>query len=628
MFQVDPRFQQGRKAAKSRHRKRLAQRLALFGLVPAVVVLGGLALFTEIPQRGVQLVTALIAGNDDTAMLVQVDGAVDAAPVVPANVFLNIAGDPTLLRINDQSSGAKTGRTEGSGVFDIARFGLPTIDRFVVIRDDLVVTEKRLMIELPSSREDFAFFLAQRDQAQAEAAERGLQMDAALQAELAQLNDPIDLTGLDGGDYALDGSTAPEAPVTESASIAPRNNTSVASTRREADRRPLYRDAAILIELDQPMSEVLAGNGVAEDQAGPRAEALAAVLPLPDPLPRGAVIGLRFLPLPYGGERLGQVSLYLDDVHAGTAWLDPQGRAIPATDPWLDADLPALARAPEGDAGEGAAIGEGGSYRMLDAIYSAAVRDGVPAALAGELISILSRSQDLERRVTGGDKVTMAYSHRHGPGGRPAGQWLYVGIDGPSGHMQCYILPDRAEGGYRCASPGAPAGAVVAGGGGVLQTPVAGVMSSRFGPRNHPILKTVRLHAGLDWAAPTGTPIRAAAAGKVALAAESGAYGNLVVLSHPDGLETRYAHMNKFAAGLKPGDVAMRRGGVVEVPPQHAAGLGDARADGRIAKRGGIGQLNFGRLALIGISHSIRSNSSSVASTISSRVSNPVRHNG
>jgi hypothetical protein len=73
--------------------------------------------------------------------------------------------------------------------------------------------------------------------------------------------------------------------------------------------------------------------------------------------------------------------------------------------------------------------------------------------------------------------------------------------------------------------------------------------------RKHPILKTTRLHAGLDWAAPVGTTVRAAAAGKVARAGDADGYGNLVVLTHPDGFETRYAHLDRFADGLKEGDI-------------------------------------------------------------------------
>ncbi len=61
-------------------------------------------------------------------------------------------------------------------------------------------------------------------------------------------------------------------------------------------------------------------------------------------------------------------------------------------------------------------------------------------------------------------------------------------------------------------------------------------------------------HAGEDWAAPTGTPIYAAADGEITSIGENGAYGNLVTVRHDDGTETRYAHMSAFGEGLAVGD--------------------------------------------------------------------------
>jgi hypothetical protein len=86
-----------------------------------------------------------------------------------------------------------------------------------------------------------------------------------------------------------------------------------------------------------------------------------------------------------------------------------------------------------------------------------------------------------------------------------------------------------------------------------MVTPVNGVMTSKFGPRMHPIFHEMRVHTGVDWAAPTGTPIYAAYAGTVASAGVAGGYGNLVALSHPGGKQTRYAHMSRFADGLAVG---------------------------------------------------------------------------
>jgi murein DD-endopeptidase MepM/ murein hydrolase activator NlpD len=78
-------------------------------------------------------------------------------------------------------------------------------------------------------------------------------------------------------------------------------------------------------------------------------------------------------------------------------------------------------------------------------------------------------------------------------------------------------------------------------------------ISSRFGGRFHPILKRWRTHEGTDYAAAYGTPVRATADGVVTQAGRNGGYGNLVELRHANGIQTRYGHLSRFAAGLHVG---------------------------------------------------------------------------
>jgi murein DD-endopeptidase MepM/ murein hydrolase activator NlpD len=77
---------------------------------------------------------------------------------------------------------------------------------------------------------------------------------------------------------------------------------------------------------------------------------------------------------------------------------------------------------------------------------------------------------------------------------------------------------------------------------------VHGRLTSGFGERFHPILGYERFHAGLDLAAAAGTPIVAAADGKVARAGWTGGYGQLVAIVHAGGIETKYGHMSRIAA--------------------------------------------------------------------------------
>src|SRR5260370_5183512 len=88
----------------------------------------------------------------------------------------------------------------------------------------------------------------------------------------------------------------------------------------------------------------------------------------------------------------------------------------------------------------------------------------------------------------------------------------------------------------------------------LLRTPVDGArLSSGFGMRFHPILSYTKMHRGVDFAVPSGTPIMAAGDGIVRDAGWHGDYGNLVVLKHNGTFETAYAHMSRVASGLHRG---------------------------------------------------------------------------
>ena len=101
-------------------------------------------------------------------------------------------------------------------------------------------------------------------------------------------------------------------------------------------------------------------------------------------------------------------------------------------------------------------------------------------------------------------------------------------------------------------------------------------ISSNFNPsRRHPVLNTIRAHRGVDYAAPTGTPIRAAGDGKVLFRGVQGGYGNTIVLQHGGNITTLYGHLSRFGnartgARVNQGDVI---GYVGQQRPRHRPAL-------------------------------------------------------
>jgi murein DD-endopeptidase MepM/ murein hydrolase activator NlpD len=97
----------------------------------------------------------------------------------------------------------------------------------------------------------------------------------------------------------------------------------------------------------------------------------------------------------------------------------------------------------------------------------------------------------------------------------------------------------------------------------LLKTPVSGFkLTSGFGMRRHPLLGYNKMHTGIDFGAPYGTPIRAAGNAKVEVAGRFGAYGIAVKLEHSGKYETLYGHMSRLADGIRPG-ATVRQGQVI-----------------------------------------------------------------
>lgn len=174
-----------------------------------------------------------------------------------------------------------------------------------------------------------------------------------------------------------------------------------------------------------------------------------------------------------------------------------------------------------------------------DSLYRTARAAGAPAGAVQDYLQALKSHVDVGS-LGAGDAFDIIIAYRRAATGeRQAGKLLYAGLERDGG-TAVQLMQFGAKGEFYD-----PRGLGQERGG--FTQPVAGRMSSGFGMRVHPILRYKRMHAGLDYAASYGTPIRAVTDGRVTGAGRMGGCGNAVRLSHEGSLQTRYCHMSRMA---------------------------------------------------------------------------------
>jgi murein DD-endopeptidase MepM/ murein hydrolase activator NlpD len=193
-------------------------------------------------------------------------------------------------------------------------------------------------------------------------------------------------------------------------------------------------------------------------------------------------------------------------------------------------------------------------------LFEAAAKAGLPQAVLNDVIHAFSYDVDFQREVQPGDSFEVLFNQL---------------IDEKTGKIvgtgdivyAALTLSGKVEALYRYTPPNGDPDFYNADGTNVkkalLRTPVDGArISSSFGMRHHPILGFTRMHQGVDFAVPAGTPIAASGDAVVASAGWTGGYGNMVVLHHNSSYSTAYGHMSRIAKGIKPG-VHVRQGDVI-----------------------------------------------------------------
>lgn len=196
---------------------------------------------------------------------------------------------------------------------------------------------------------------------------------------------------------------------------------------------------------------------------------------------------------------------------------------------------------------------------IQSSLFEAMELAGTPASIIMGLIRVVASAVDLQRDLQPGDRFTLLRERLLNDRGIVVreGAAILIELQRPGvRHVFFRFAPQGREADWYDEAGQSVRRAF-------LRTPLAAArVSSGFGMRKHPILGFSRMHQGVDFAAPTGTPVYAAADGTVSFAGTRGAYGRLVELSHAGGVRTRYAHMHRIASAMRSG-ARVRQGQVI-----------------------------------------------------------------
>lgn len=188
-------------------------------------------------------------------------------------------------------------------------------------------------------------------------------------------------------------------------------------------------------------------------------------------------------------------------------------------------------------------------------LYESAARLGATPAITAQVAKLFAHKLDFQRDIQPGDDFRLVFDRKVTESGRTieTGDLDYAELHGVKF--------------FRFERDGGEAEYVDETGknirGFLLRTPVDGArLTSGFGKRRHPILGYARAHQGVDFGAGSGTPVLAAGDGVVVKAGRWGGYGNWLQIRHSGGWDTGYAHLSRYAKGLRPG-MKVRQGQLV-----------------------------------------------------------------
>ncbi|PSM16045.1 MULTISPECIES: M23 family metallopeptidase [Nitratireductor] len=327
-------------------------------------------------------------------------------------------------------------------------------------------------------------------------------------------------------------------------------NVSVAFQDSQVDA-PVFNEEIVAVRQEKPIAEILADAGYGDDGGAAMADAIGRILNA-SKLKAGAVVRLGIESTPQKS-RIMRASVYESANHILTIAVDDNDQFVPADAP---EDNPEVAAA--FDDNRPVVRARGDLPRVYDGIYRAAYSYGMSRDMTQRLVKLLAADVDFQSRVSPNDRLEVFFSQPDEDNtASEESALLYVKA----------TFGDTTRTFYRFTMSDGTVDYFDAEGRSarqfLLRNPVPnGRFRSGFGSRRHPILGYRKMHTGVDWSAPRGTPIIAAGNGKVEKAGWAGGYGRQTIIRHANGYKTSYNHQNAIAKGVRAG-ARVRQGQVI-----------------------------------------------------------------
>ncbi|WP_164887726.1 M23 family metallopeptidase, partial [Mesorhizobium sp. M7A.F.Ca.CA.002.04.1.1] len=325
-------------------------------------------------------------------------------------------------------------------------------------------------------------------------------------------------------------------------------NVSVAPRATVDDQAPAFAEEIIPFTKDLDVTEAFADSGYTGEDATGMAEAIAKLLNA-TALKAGTVLRVG-LEVHGDAAKVVRTSVYDRTQHIVTIALNDRGQYVPAQEPDPNPELLTAF-----DDSSAPVVVRGNLPNVYDGIYRAAYSYGMSKAMTQRLIKLLASDVDFQSRLSPADRIEVLFSQPDGDDQTSdSSELLYVSATFGGQTRNFYRFQMQDGGTDYFDEDGSSAEQFL------LRNPLpAGKFRSGFGARRHPILGYVRMHTGVDWAAPIGTPIIAAGNGTVEKVGWAGGYGKQIIIRHANGYETSYNHQSAFAKGIEPG-VHVRQG--------------------------------------------------------------------